>query len=147
MPHVVRDPVVFGDKCLDRRVEVRKCRPQCTNPHLRMLREIAKVLIDDIEDAAVERLVHVSPNVRFVHLGLGRRHNRPKSCPVEGRDATGAGAVSLRERRAGEFRFGSTRAFSSGQQRVRSVDDRGNYGRAREEPSRSIKASSRVGRS
>ena len=82
VPHVIRDPVVFRDECLDRCVEVWERRPPCSNLLLRVFRQLATRLVDDIEDAAVERLIHVSPNVRFVRLGLSGRHQGTKSCPV-----------------------------------------------------------------
>jgi hypothetical protein len=44
--------------------------------HLRVFRQLATRLVDDIEDAAVERLVHVSPNVRCVRLDLSGRHHQ-----------------------------------------------------------------------
>jgi hypothetical protein len=77
MPHVIRAPVVFCDKCLDHRLEVWARHPPCSNLHLRVFRQLATRLVDDIEDAAVERLVHVSPNVRFVRLAVPREIAEP----------------------------------------------------------------------
>jgi hypothetical protein len=82
VPQVIRDPVVFRDECLDRRVEVWERRPPCPNLHLRVFRELATRLVQEIEDAPVEGLIDVSPSVRFVRLDLTGRHHRTESCTV-----------------------------------------------------------------
>src|SRR5262249_48262449 len=53
VPHVISDPVVFCNECLDRRVEVWERRPPCFNFHLRVLCQLATRLVYDIEDATV----------------------------------------------------------------------------------------------
>ena len=49
VPHVIRDPVVFRDECLDRRVKVGERIPPRHDQLLRVFGQLATRLIDDIE--------------------------------------------------------------------------------------------------
>ena len=67
---VKSDPVVLGNEVLDRGVDVREGVPPSPNSGFRLLGGLAARLIDDIEDAAIERLIDEPVQGRLVRLGV-----------------------------------------------------------------------------